>query len=518
MCKTFLHTHERKGLKKITELKEYYYLIHSCITLGGLLMKDDIKSSIKKLLQKYNAFEDNNTINNLSEELTKSEFVEPLLEIMGFKSEWHSFQNFYANEKSSITVIKDGRAILFVEVIKASKTMNSSVDLKELTNYLGSKGIEWGLVTNGKYYVLVNNHIKGEYIDKEVKKYNLFDENNNINYLTYNYLLEEKYSNYLYYLKQYNIYKMKDNDNYNSWTRYNETLEKYFKYLEHKKIYKDLKEHTKSDFMEFIKHEINESKNNVKRKVISSIETIKNKYSHIKNLYDLFIKNEILTENPFNYIPSDNDLVEMYELSHVEESISLNIEEIGWILDGFDKDVDRNPERNKIMFLLCLYTGAKREYLANMKTSDINYENRTIKFNDEIYIFPQEFINRIQKYIENIQNKEFKSDYFFARKYKESEKPITAGHINNIIQKTSEYYTNKSITKKIQINPEKIKGMLARKLFEANFSLEEIIMITGISLVALSNHITNESILERTKVNQLDERHPYIDLFKRKVD
>jgi hypothetical protein len=41
----------------------------------------------------------------------------------------------------------------------------------------------------------------------------------------------------------------------------------------------------------------------------------------------------------------------------------------------------------------------------------------------------------------------------------------------------------------IQVNLEKIRGMLIKKLYEVGFTIEEVIAITGISLFSLSKYI-----------------------------
>jgi len=477
-----------------------------------------ILTGIKKIQETFILLQ-NSQYDDLNEANTSRKLVEPFLELLGYKQEWQYSQNHAIKGKAipDITIRRENTEILFVEVKKASTNKLNLKDLHQLTSYLNSKNIEWGILTDGKEYILVSNDLKGDYNNKEVLKFNLFNEFdiNAFKYFTLEYLFNNRYTYYKKLLKQYQVFKLKENNNFNSWSRYNETIEKYFMYLE-KKVgysYKELKYLSSDDFVEFIKYDILESKLNVDRKEISSIATVKNKYAHMKNFYDLFVKNRILTENPFKYNISDKELIKTYSLNYGDESISLTNKNVQSILEGYDKI--RNPERNKLLFLLCLYCGLSREQLENFKISDIDFENRSIKFKNKIFVFPSEFISRIRNYIDNIRDVSFNSDYFFVSKYAgNTEHPIGIATINSIIKKASESLIPYYDTGKIQVNPEKIKGMLAKKLFDGGFTLEEIIYITGLSLSSLSNIISTEMILERGEVRNLNERHPYINFFK----
>lgn len=480
---------------------------------------EKIIAEIIKIQQTFIRLQASNDNDSLNEANTSSDLVEPFLELLGFKKEWLVRQSQVVKGKAivDIKIQKDGRDIFYVEVKKASSNKIDTKDLFQITSYLNSKNIEWGMLTNGKEYLLVNNEIKGEYGDKEVQRFHIFNDFNfdDFSCFTYQSLFVSKLSNYKKVLKQYQIFKLKENSNYNSWTRYNETLEKYFHYLSKKEQrYKEIKNLGLDEFEEFNKYDILASEKNKDRKNITSIETIKNRYRHIKNFYDLFVKNNLLTAHPFVNNFTNEELVSIYNLSFADDAIQLTIEEILSILDGYDSQ--RISERNKIMFLLCLYCGLNREQLANIKLSEIDFDSRTIKVDYKIFVFPEELMKVIEHYINEVRDKEFNSDYLFARKYAGyTEQPISTSSINEIIKRASDALPLTSARKKVQINPEKIKGMLANKLFEFGFSVEEIIYITGITLISLSKYISTESILERTDVKNLDNRHPYIEVFRK---
>jgi|GEM_PF-3839781 len=321
-------------------------------------------------------------------------------------------------------------------------------------------------------------------------------------------LFENKQSYYIKHLKQYEVFRLKEKNNRNSWSRYNTTIKKYFEYLESNIGYRELKYLNTDDFVSFNKADID----NKRKKIVSSVKTIANRYAHIKNFYDLFEKHGLIIENPFRYNISDDELCKIYDLKNVEEPTPLTIDEINYILQSYENT--REPERNRIMFLLCLYCGASRQDLSMLKTSDIDIENGIINFSDKAFNLPREFINEIDNYLHNIRKKVYNSDYFFVKKYKGySEKPMSVNNINLIINKAQKYLEENTNSRHIQVNLEKLKGMLIKKLFEADYSLEEIIAITGMSLSSLSNYISTESILEKTEIKLSEKKHPYIQLF-----
>lgn len=474
----------------------------------------EIQNLQKLILELQNS----NCADDLNEANTRTKIVSPLLNLLGFKSEWQFFESHIIKGKAitDISVKRNSQIFLLVEVKKAATNKIDIKDLHQLTGYLNSKNIEWGMLTNGIDYLLVNNDIKGEYNEKTILRYNIFEEydEKKVNYFSYKDIFENRNTLYIKHLKQYQIFKFRENsNNHHSWSRYNDTIQKYFLYLQNKIGYRELKYLNSDDFMSFVNADIINSQDNKDRRAITSLQTIKNKYAHIKNFYDLLVKNKILSETPFKSTIEDSELENLYGLRTEEYPDPLTVEEARHILNGYEES--RQPERNKLMFLLCLYCGLSRENIMYLKISDIDFDKRTIRIKDNSYIIPQSFAIRIKNYIENIREKEFNSDYFFVRKYGNySEKPLATGTPNDIIKKASSYLNTMHKPRNVQINPEKLKGMLIKKLFEVGFSLEEIIVITGVSLSSLPNYIATDSILERTQVKKLDERHPYIELYK----
>ncbi len=87
---------------------------------------------------------------------------------------------------------------------------------------------------------------------------------------------------------------------------------------------------------------------------------MRNRYAYIRNFYDLFIKYGLHNENPFHNVISNKELKEIYNLQDEEEIEPLTTKEIECILEGYEES--REPERNRLMFLLCLYCSVTRRY------------------------------------------------------------------------------------------------------------------------------------------------------------
>jgi|GEM_PF-6527548 len=124
---------------------------------------------IKAFQQKYISLESSGCIDDQNEANTSKKLVVPFLNKLGFAEEYLYFEEAVVKGKAiaDITIKVNGRIIMFVEVKKASNKTIDTKDLHQITSYLNSKVVEWGILTNGKDYVLVNNEIRG---DIKIKK------------------------------------------------------------------------------------------------------------------------------------------------------------------------------------------------------------------------------------------------------------------------------------------------------------------------------------------------------------
>jgi len=401
-------------------------------------MDTEILESIRRRLYDLLNSKDENDINEAN---TKARVVIPFITHLDFNENWFSYE-YPVIKGRQITdiIIKNETSIKMIVEVKSANIKLKPEHLVQLTTYLSIKNVEWGVLTNGKDYILVNKKIDGEYEDMQVIKFNLLDitDEYKLNFLTYNSIFIDKTTEYLKHLTQYKVYKLKENkNNYATWSIYNTTIENYFNYLINFQGYRKPEHLNSDDFRRFIKYEISQSGNN-KKKAIKSKETILNKYRHISNFYRLLNKYGKQIANPFENLTEENML---RGINYIEKKNPqpLLVEEIEKVLDGFDRT--DNPERNKLIFLLGLYGCLSREDITRIKVEDINQNTNTLKVKDKILKLPPNFVQRILLYIENSKDQNAKVDYLFDSNYGDySGGPVSISTINETIKKCSGYY------------------------------------------------------------------------------
>ncbi len=160
-----------------------------------------IFENVKLIQDKYmnlsNSFEDFNEAN------IKMKVVSPFLEILGYPFKWQFYENpvIKGVTISDITIKMNSKVILFIEVKKSFTGKSYLKDLHQLISYLNDKNVEWGILTDGKDYILVNNDIEGECKDKEILRYNIFEVNESDTIRYFSHKMINKGS---YYLNTYN--------------------------------------------------------------------------------------------------------------------------------------------------------------------------------------------------------------------------------------------------------------------------------------------------------------------------
>ncbi|WHY63650.1 tyrosine-type recombinase/integrase [Cytobacillus firmus] len=468
---------------------------------------------INELRKKYSELPDYN------EETIKIRIVKPFIEILGFNEDWHRYEYPVIKNKkiTDITLIKNNKIILVVEVKKGGNYWIKPEDIQQLLTYLMTKNVEWGIVTNGKEFILVNYKINGELQHKEVLKYNLLDktDESSSKILSYDSIFQNQKTNFYKHLAQFKCYKLQERDNYLSWSIYNSTISNYFQFISSKyNSYRRLEYLSKQDFKEFINFDISQSK--IRNRHINSKQTVMNKFRHIAKMYELFVQHEELNHNPFRFISQEEMISNITGLDFADDDNieNLDVKDFKQLIDFFDNT--QNPERNKLILLLCLYGGLGRDSIRHLKINDFNFNTNTLKVKEIELPLPSEFIQRIRYYIENIRNKNAKVEYLFDSNYGNyAGEPLSQSIINTVIKRSNVYVNNTlPSNKNFKVNPEKIRKLLVRRFFESGFSIEEIVTITSMELHRVAEHITTEEIKERTIISSLPDKHPYLDLFK----
>lgn len=451
-----------------------------------------------------------------TEEEIKIKIVRPLLENLGYEERWFKYEYPVIKNKkiTDITILRNGSLDMVIEVKKNSLKGLKEDDMFQLLNYLNIKNIEWGILTNGKEYLLINNKIdNAEYKDKLVFSFDLLDlsQESDLKHYSIKSIFIDRTTYYQKYLAQFKVYKFKEKDNYNSWVNFKSTIEKYFEFLSKKYGFRNISHLNTQDFKDFLNFDIEQSKR--RRKEITSKITIINKYRHINGFYELFLKNSNeIVKNPFRYI-SEEQMCDGIDCKDKEEILTdYDQVVIKQILEHFDKYTNE-PERNKIIFLLCLYAGLSRDDIRFLKLDHFNDDERVLYLHGRKVPLNKEFYARIKNYIDNIRDKHARVNYVFYSNYGDcAGQPFDKSTINSIIRKAVNRLETKSEVP-LKINPENIRKVLIRKFFNAGFSLEEIITSMNIEISRISDYISTEEIIERTDLYRICDLHPYKDFF-----
>ena len=168
--------------------------------------------------------------------------VMPLLNDLGYELDYCKIQK-RAVMTGKITDIffhdaKDNK--LIVEVKKATEKIDKK-HLFQLSAYLNSLEVEWGIITNGYEWILLNNKIKETDLrglqDRivfhvDLRKNRVGPSNgNNIKKFCYEWVFKSKISYYYKLLQQYKVYLLNQGRLESSFNTYRGTLNRFINYM-----------------------------------------------------------------------------------------------------------------------------------------------------------------------------------------------------------------------------------------------------------------------------------------------
>ena len=216
--------------------------------------------------------------NDTNEETIKRRVVEPLLTYLGYNDDWFYYEEHPTNANNkrvdiSIHIENNLKQVFFIEVKRKNNIITPN-DITQLTNYLNDKNLEWGLLTNGNKYILLNNEIKAPSSKKVVLEYSLFynkidnkisisKNDNNLKFLTKESLFDTKITEYLCLISEFLLGFEQNTKKYNvsgSKAQYESAIYMFIEYLIRKEHFFNLQYINSSNFTKFL----NELSNNKK--------------------------------------------------------------------------------------------------------------------------------------------------------------------------------------------------------------------------------------------------------------
>lgn len=462
---------------------------------------DNLGIDLDLLKKMYNKFKDTN------EENIKIHVVSKFLEMIGYDAyEFYYEHSMYHKEgRADIAVKIDEITHLYVEVKAPDKKLDEK-EQSQLARYLHDRGLSWGILTNGKRFILFNDSITSPpnpnrplMIDKIVFDIDIFNARDKelIKYFTRESIFETQITNYFREIAKFKALKYPDGKG--SWRVYKGSLMSFFKYYANQqRRYRRLEDIRIDEFEAFLIHERDKSVNK-NGKTINSIETFRNIYSHFRSfLQALKIKNQILDEEKSKLISriETNTKESLLDISEV-----LTDENIQVILDFYDKR--QSALRDKTIFLLSLCFGFERSTIVSLTTNSIK-DDKLIIDNREL-LLPTKIKELIKNLLIENKSKKVKGDSLFNSFYKKQYSPIaevTANHIFSIIAEINE---SLSI-----LSSQNIRAYLIKEMFKNNYSLEEIVYNTGADLNSISNLISYNEIIGKVKSkNKRNKVHPF---------
>jgi integrase/recombinase XerD len=193
---------------------------------------------LEYLREMYNKYKSTNEAN------IKSHVVVKFLEMLGYDSTdfYYEHPKFHKDGRADIAVRIDDIRYLYVEV-KSSESKLNEKEQSQLAQYLYDRGLSWGILTNGKSFILFNSNIevipnpnRPLNLDRIVFNIDLFNKNDEIfiKYFSKESIFDKEISNYFKDIAQFKAYKYPDGGD--SWGVYKSTLYGFFIYYSQKTL------------------------------------------------------------------------------------------------------------------------------------------------------------------------------------------------------------------------------------------------------------------------------------------
>lgn len=439
--------------------------------------------------------------NYKKEENIKIKVVIPILEKLGYKISNMTFEHEVFKGKKYCDIAINIRAdeYLYIEVKRGDYSI-ANKDIMQLSNYLNTAGIEWGIITNGSKYILINNNIKLPSSDKKVLEVDINRDSNNLKYFSKEYLFGNRktyYYTYVAYFKGIRGYKDEDQ----TWIVYRGTIYKFIKYLEDKyNDFEELEKINKRDIVEFLEKECKNS-----RRDIDSDETIKNKISHINTMYEVLYENKVIRNIPFD--KKRDDIINKFKLESKKYDLVLEKRDIETIFFHLEKG--RNSLRNKTIITLATFLGLNKSQILKIRKESFDFINNTIVLNGRIVPLPEKIINMVKELINKNEAEGIKGNGVFYCRYNGKYKLINKEVLGEVLKEVQKIDEEKF--RKFTYNRSRI--MAVRILFDNGFSIDDIVRITGIKLTGIAKIIDNNEIYNKTDKGlrkRIENNHPFI--------
>lgn len=391
--------------------------------------------------------------------------------------------------------------------IKSSQHPLKITEVRQLQGYASSKGQQFGLLTNGYEYLLADFYItpkptiEGHSLESYVVFwFNIFNEKGDgknelkyFKYLSCQHLYKDKVTSFFSDIAQYREWKFAKGFKKSSWTSYKSTLYRFFNYY----ISNELKDEIDTESLERTYEKIDMSVYNrfvnylQSNKEALSKSALRNMHSHIRNmLYELEQHNKIRIVGLGN--SRKKNLARYKETELRKPYTELEVQDIETILNFLKSS--KTATRDTVIFLLTVTFGLERSQLLRLKWTDFDNKYRYLTVDGRKIALPkllQDYIIELKKQVEKAKSK---SERVFLKAKKNKHVPMDEWNMNTVFDN----FTKISKDEKWKMfSPSYVRSGLILSLYSANYSIEDIMYITGVDINNIPNYISKDEMMKR---------------------
>ena len=471
-------------------------------------------------------------LSSLKEEMIKIHIVlELFLNKLGFDPKCWIYEDSVGKDRADMIYKVNNKAIFLVETKGLSKSGKISDleltfdDRKQLTEYLNSHpdNIAWGLLTNGKRYILFNNNIKGNIDDKVVFDISVDKPKDQpyLKYFSYENLFVNKNTTFFADIAQFKAYRNNSGSKNSSWDVYKSTLFNFFDYYAANHQYQSLGPNarecltriTVEDFLSYMNGKT-QKKSTKSGKIVSSKSTIENSYSYLSAFFTTLKEMGDISEHSFKYgreqsLAMYGDSPKIKSENHLTKSKYTRI--LRYIY------ANKNCYRNMTIFLLCAYYGMERSEVNELVWDNVDIKKEKLNVNDRSYKMDCLLKMCLEKiYAEKVMNKS-KHNYVITTYNNKKCRKANSSTINAVFD------SFKSIDSKdttwCDFSPQYTRECLIRTMFESGYSLEQLAAYIGVDVTRIISYIPSEIIISegRKRLTKGNKQvvHPYKEVVEK---
>lgn len=455
---------------------------------------------------------------NTNEENIKNHVVTAFLKMLGYNTlEFyyeHPTLHKVGRSDIAINIPEKNYTYIYIEVKSANKKLTET-EQKQLASYLKDRDIEWGILTNGRNYILINSSIKSlpapepRVLDRIIFNIDIFNKKDQtlVSYLTKESIFNTEVTNFFRDIAKFKAYKFPEFTK--SWDAYKGTLVNFFKYYgKINRRYRQLSDIRLEEFEEYLMTEF-ENKNSTEiGKNIKSETTFKNKHSHIRSFFSTLEQYGEIKSHHFKHeVEKTVSKIQLQDKKYYDFDI-LNDTNINLILNSLEEKRKRKEGlRNLVIFHLCLAFGLERSTIVNLTENNIK-KNKLIIGEREL-VLPNKINLLLDELLKEKKKAKIKDEYLFHTFYNGVYKQTSEGAINFFFDNFKSLNPDEEFWG--SFSPTFIRTNLIRKMFENNYPIQDICYQTGIDLVNLNKIISFQDILSNNKVKKKNKFpvHPF---------